>query len=100
MRLLAVLLAANLLAPSGILASPTKYDRRNVEVLGIVRAMAVRRIPGGVVTQFALCDSVCVNVVEYSRPSFSIGQSLTVEGKFFVIYSNGIIQARNVVIVG
>jgi hypothetical protein len=25
---------------------------------------------------------------------------LTVDGKFFVIYSNGIIQARNVVIVG
>ncbi|MGC2130161.1 MAG: hypothetical protein WA629_08695 [Candidatus Aquilonibacter sp.] len=98
-QVLAVLLAANVLAPSGILASPAKYERKNVTVLGIVQGIAMRAIPGGVITQFALCDSRCINVVEFSKPSFYVGQSLTVAGTFHQIFSNGIIQARNTVVV-
>jgi len=98
--LLAALLGATVLAPSGILATPTKYDRQNVTVLGIVRSIVARPVARGTIAQFALCDSLCVNVVEFSKPSFLAGQSLTVEGRFYRIYSNGIIQARNVVIVG
>ncbi len=98
-QVLAVLLAANVLAPSGILASPASYERKNVTVLGIVQGIAMRAIPGGVITQFALCDSRCINVVEFSKPNFYVGQSLTVAGVFHQIFSNGIIQARNAVVV-
>ena len=46
----------------------------------------MRAIPGGVITQFALCDSRCINVVEFSKPSFDVGQSLTVAGTFHQIF--------------
>lgn len=98
--LLALLLAANVLAPSGILGRPQAFERQKVTVLGIVGAVAVRPINGGAISQFSLCDSRCINVIEFSEPHFRIGQSLTVSGTFHTIFSNGIIQARNVVIVG
>jgi hypothetical protein len=99
--LLVTLLSATILAPSGIMAAPSRYDRQPVTVLGVVRSIVVRPIGrGGAIAQFALCDSLCVNVVEFNKPSFLAGQSLTVQGTFHRIFSNGIIQARNVVIVG
>ena len=97
--LLAALVAVNIFAPSAIAGAPAKFDRQQVTVLGIVGAIAVRAIPGGAITQFTLCDSRCINVVEFNRPSFVAGQSLTVAGTFHQIFSNGLIQARNVVIV-
>ncbi len=98
--LLAVLVAANLLAPSGILAAPAKFERQNVTVLGIIEGISAAQISGGWITQFALCDSRCINVVEFSKPSFSVGASVTVTGTFHTIFSRGPIQARNCVVVG
>lgn len=98
--LLAVLLAANVLAPSGILNAPAKFDRQNVTVLGVVQQISAQQIPGGWITQFALCDSRCINVVEFTKPGFLIGQSVTVSGTFHTIFSHGIVQARNCVVVG
>jgi cytochrome c-type biogenesis protein CcmE len=99
--LLAVLVAANLiLAPSGILNTPTHFERKSVTVLGIVQQISAQQLPGGWVTQFALCDSRCINVIEFTRPSFLVGQSVTVTGIFHTIFSRGIIQARNCVVVG
>jgi hypothetical protein len=99
--ILAALLAANvILAPSGILGAPEKFERHTVTVLGVVRGISARRIPGGWITQFALCDSQCINVVEFSNPAFSVGASVTITGVFHTIFSNGIIQARNCVVVG
>ena len=72
-QVLAVLLAANVLAPSGILAAPAKFERQNVTVLGIIEGISAAQISGGWITQFALCDSRCINVVEFSKPSFSVG---------------------------
>jgi hypothetical protein len=102
---LAILLAANALAPSALLApaairgSPAQSERKTGTVLGIVQGIAMRAIPGGVITQFALCDSRCINVVEFSKPNFYVGQSLTIAGIFHQIFSNGVIQARNTVVV-
>jgi hypothetical protein len=98
--LFAILLAANLLAPSGILSRPASFERQNVTVLGVVRDIAAQQISGGWVTQYALCDSRCINVVEFTKPDVSVGQSVTVTGKFHTIFSSGIIQARNCVVVG
>ncbi|HUA10350.1 MAG TPA: hypothetical protein VMA98_13870 [Candidatus Acidoferrales bacterium] len=96
---LAVLLAANVFAPSGILQAPQKFERQKVTVVGLVEGISTRPIQGGAITQIALCDSRCINVIEFAKPAFSIGQSLTVSGTFHQIFSNGIIQARNVIIV-
>ena len=98
--LLAVLVAASVLAPSGILGAPAKFERQNVTVLGVVEGVSTRQIPGGWITQFALCDSRCINVVEFNKPTISVGQSVTVAGTFHTIFSSGIVQARNCVIVG
>ena len=97
--LLAVLLAANVLAPSGVLQAPAAFNLKHVQVLGLVENIAVRAIPGGFISQFTLCDSRCINVVEFSKPTVVIGQSVTVAGIFHTIFSNGPIQARNVVVV-
>ncbi|HTZ53782.1 MAG TPA: hypothetical protein VMB20_01870 [Candidatus Acidoferrum sp.] len=96
----AVLLAASLLAPSGILGAPAHFERQNVTVLGMVKAVAAQQISGGWITQFALCDSRCINVVEFSKPAVVVGQSVTVTGTFHTIFSRGPIQARNCVVVG
>jgi hypothetical protein len=97
--LLALLLAANVLAPSGILGRPAQFDRQKVTVLGIVGAFSVRQVQNVTISQFSLCDSRCINVVEFNEPPVAIGKSLTVSGTFHTIFSNGIIQARNVVMV-
>jgi hypothetical protein len=98
--LVSILLAVNVLAPSGILSAPASFERHNVTVLGIVQAVAAQQITGGWVTQYALCDSRCINVVEFTKPDVTVGQSVTVTGKFHTIFSRGIIQARNCVVVG
>lgn len=98
--LFVILLAANLLAPSGILSAPASFERRSVTVLGMVEDIAAQPIPGGWVTQYALCDSRCINVVEFTKPDVRVGQSVTVTGTFHTIFSRGIIQARNCVVVG
>ncbi len=98
--LLAVLLAATLLAPSAILGAPAQFERKSVTVLGVVEGISARQTSGGWITQFALCDSRCINVVEFSKPAVAIGQSITVAGTFHAIFSSGIIQARNCVVVG
>jgi hypothetical protein len=96
----AILLAVNILAPSRILSAPDTFERKSVTVLGMVQALAGRQIGGVWVTQYALCDSRCINVVEFTKPDVSIGQSVTVTGTFHTIFSRGIIQARNCVVVG
>ncbi len=98
--LFAILLAANVLAPSGILGAPKQFERQSVTVLGMVQDVAAQQISGGWVTQYALCDSRCINVVEFTKPDVSVGQSVTVTGTFHTIFSRGLIQARNCVVVG
>jgi cytochrome c-type biogenesis protein CcmE len=96
--LLALLVAANLFAPSSLLQAPQKFQRQKVTVLGMVSNVSIRETPNGSISQFSLCDSRCVNVVQSGKPP-AIGASVTVTGTFYTIYSNGIIQARNVILV-
>ena len=96
--LLALLVSANLFAPSSLLQSPQKFERQKVTVLGMVSNVVVRQTPAGLISQFALCDSRCVNVVKSGKPP-AIGESVTISGTFYTIFSNGIIQARNVILV-
>jgi hypothetical protein len=93
--------AANLLAPSGVLAHPNKFDRQTVTVLGIAQNVLVRQTgPGTVLTQFQLCDSRCLNVLEAGPPKAVTGQSTTVSGTFYISLLRGPIQAHDVIVVG
>ena len=97
--LLAVLVAVNLLAPSGILAHPAKFDRQTVTVLGIAQNVLVRPAgPGTVFTQFQLCDSMCLNVIEMGPPKVSSGRNATISGTFHVFFVRGPVQAHDVIV--
>ena len=95
-----LLLAAMILAPSGIMAHPAKFDRQNVTALGRVQNLVVRPAgPGTVFTQFALCDSICVNVISLWTAQVFNGQNATVNGTFYVFFARGPVQAHDIIVV-
>jgi hypothetical protein len=92
--------AAGILAPSGIMAHPTKFDRQNVTALGIAQNVVVRPAgPGTVFTQFQLCDSTCLNVINAGPPKVTNGQSATVNGTFYVFFVRGPVQAHDIIVI-
>ena len=92
--------AAPVLAPSGILAMPQKFDRQNVTVLGLVENLVVRSAgPGTIFTQFQVCDSRCVNVINEGKPRVSDGQNATVNGTFYTFFARGPVIEHNVIVV-
>jgi hypothetical protein len=100
--LLLVLLAQNtVFAPSGLLAHPARFDRKNVTALGAAENIAVHPAgPGTVYTQFQLCDSQCVNVVNFGPPKVVNGQNTTVNGTFYIFFSRGSVTAHDIIVVG
>jgi hypothetical protein len=91
--------AATILAPSGVLAHPAKFDRKSVTVLGIVQNVAVRPAGAGtVLTSFQVCDSMCVNVLQAGPSTVANGQNATVSGTFYTFLLRGAVQARNVIV--
>jgi hypothetical protein len=99
--LLLALLAQNaVLAPSGLLDSPSKFDHQNVTALGVAQNVAVHSAgPGTIYTTFQLCDSQCVNVVNSGPPKAVNGQNATVNGTFYRFYSHGPVTAHNIIVV-
>ncbi len=92
--------AASVLAPSGILAMPQKFDRQNVTVLGLVENVAIHLTgPGTMFTQFQVCDSRCVNVISEGKPRVSNGQNATVNGTFYTFFARGPVQAHNIIVI-
>jgi hypothetical protein len=92
--------AASVLAPSGILAHPAKFDRQSVTVLGIAQNVVERQAgPGTVFTQYQLCDSMCVNVINVGPPKVVNGQNATISGTFHTFFVRGPVQARNIIVV-
>jgi hypothetical protein len=92
--------AAPVLAPSGILATPSKFDRQNVTVLGLVANLVVRPVGDGTMyTQFQVCDSRCVVVVNPGKPRVSDGQNATVNGTFYTFFARGPIQLHDIIVV-
>jgi opacity protein-like surface antigen len=93
--------AAAVFAPSGIMAHPNSFDRKNVTALGHAENVVVRPAGAGTMfTQFQLCDSICVNVISNGPPKVVNGQNVTVNGTFYVFLVRGPVQAHDIIVTG
>ena len=88
------------LAPSAVVAAASTYDNQDLTVSGTVKDVQQQQTRRGSMTRYQLCDSQCVNVVDFSSTPPADGQSQTVTGHFRANISHGHMQATNVLLVG
>ena len=83
---------------AGILANPSWYDRKHVEVTGMVTLLARNVSPAGSGSEtLRLCGGTkCVNVLLFGRTALSNGMYVTVAGLFSKDKQGGTIQATAV----
>jgi cytochrome c-type biogenesis protein CcmE len=89
-------------APSAIAASPSTYDGQNVSVSGTAKNPATRKGRRGQVLTFQLCDTQCINVVEFgdaAAAGVTEGQTVSVTGSFHASFGR-VRHMENVVLVG
>jgi cytochrome c-type biogenesis protein CcmE len=88
--------------PSAIVADPTTYDGQSVSVSGTAKAPKTRTTRRGQILTFQLCDTQCVNVVEFgdaAAAGVTEGQSVSVTGSFHASFGK-MRHMENVVLVG
>ena len=89
-------------APSAIAASPSTYDGQSVSVSGTAKSPATRKTRRGQVLTFQLCDTQCINVVEFgdaAAAGVTEGQTVSVTGSFHASFGR-VRHMENVVLVG
>ncbi len=69
-------------APSALAANPSNYDGQSVTVSGTVKNPTARQTHRGTATAYQLCDSACINVIEFGNTNVSDGSQVTVSGRF------------------
>jgi hypothetical protein len=69
-------------APSALTANPSNYDGTSVTVLGTVRNPTTHLMRRGPATTYQLCDSACINVIQFGQTSVGEGSRATVTGRF------------------
>ena len=87
------------LAPSAIVGSASTYDNQTVTVNGTVKGVTSQDTPRGTMTRYQVCDSQCVNVIQFSGTTPTEGSSQTVTGRFRANVNHGKFQATNVILV-
>ena len=100
--LLVLLLAASnvVFVPSGILATPKRFDRQNVTVMGTVESLSVHGTgPRTFFTAFQLCDSQCINVINPGVPNVVTGKTARVNGTFYTFFARGPVRMHDVIVV-
>jgi cytochrome c-type biogenesis protein CcmE len=95
-----IALAATPLAPSAVVAAASTYDTKTVTVSGTVKNVKTRNGPRGTITSFELCDTQCVNVVQFGSATITEGQTQTVTGQFRASLSRGQMTMQNVIMTG
>lgn len=90
---------AQTVAPSAMAANPSSYDQQDVTVSGMAKNPRTRQTRRGAATTYQLCDSACINVVQFGSANVSDGSKQTVSGRFRATFGR---QRRmtNVLIVG
>jgi hypothetical protein len=88
------------LAPSAIVASASTYDTQTVTVSGTVKNVKTRQGQRGTITSYQLCDTQCVNVVQFGEAKVTEGQTSTVSGRFRAKMTRGDTTIENVIMVG
>jgi hypothetical protein len=69
-------------APSALAANPSDYDGQSVTVSGTAKNPTARQMRRGTATVYQLCDTACINVVQFDNPNVSDGSQVTVSGHF------------------
>ena len=88
------------LTPSALVAAASQYDTQTVTVTGTVKNVTTRNGPRGTMTQYQLCDTQCVNVVQFGEAKVTEGQTQTVSGRFRASVSRGQMKMQNVIMAG
>jgi hypothetical protein len=69
-------------APSALAANPSNYDGQSVTVSGTAKNPTARQMRRGTATVYQLCDSTCINVIQFGNPNVDDGSQVTVSGHF------------------
>jgi hypothetical protein len=85
--------------PTQLSTSATDYDGQSVSVSGTAKDPHVRTTKRGQMVRYQLCDSACVNVVQFGDTSVADGTQVTVTGFFHQSFGR-IRKISNVVVVG
>lgn len=87
------------LAPSAVVSAASTYDRQTITVAGTVKGVTTKDGPRGTMTRYQVCDSQCVNVVQFAGTAPAEGSTQTVTGRFRANVTRGHFQASNVIMV-
>jgi hypothetical protein len=91
------------LAPSAVVAAASTYDRQTITVTGTIKGVQTHQMQRGTMTQYQLCDTQCINVVQFGQQQGAApaeGATQTVTGRFRASVDRGPMQATNVLMVG
>jgi cytochrome c-type biogenesis protein CcmE len=91
--------ASQSVAPSALAADPSTYDGQDVTVTGTVKNTGTRQTRRGTATTYQLCDTACINVIQFSGSSVSEGTQSTASGRFRASFGHRQ-MLTNVLIVG
>lgn len=90
---------AQTVAPSALSANPSSYDQQDITVSGTVKNPGTRQTRRGTATTYQLCDTACINVVQFGSANVSDGSNQTVSGRFRATFGRKRTMT-NVLIVG
>ncbi len=85
--------------PTQLSSSPADYDGQSVSVSGTAKDPQVRTTKRGQMVRYQLCDSACINVVQFGDTTVAAGSQVTETG-FFRQSFGRVHKYSNVLIVG
>jgi hypothetical protein len=91
--------SAKTVTPSALAAGSSTYDGESVNVSGTVKNPHQRATRRGHLLAYQLCDTACVNVVQFGDATVDDGSTASVTGTFHASFGR-IRQIQNVIVVG
>jgi hypothetical protein len=86
-------------SPSQLSSNAADYDGQSVSVTGTAKDPQSRTTRRGPMVRYQLCDTACINVVQFGDASVTDGSKITVSG-FFRQSFGRVHKFSNVLIVG
>lgn len=91
--------SAKTVTPSALAAGSSTYDAESVSVSGTVKNPHQRTTRRGHLLAYQLCDTACVNVVQFGDATVDDGSTASVTGTFHASFGR-VRQIQNVIVVG
>jgi hypothetical protein len=95
-----IALAQTPLAPSAVVGAASTYDNKTVTVSGTVKNLKTKSTQRGTMNSYELCDTQCVNVVQFGTATVTEGSTQTVSGHFRASVSRNGMTMTNVIMAG